>query len=173
MCRIFAVMAIRAVPPRSAADRTTRRPAATVDRIDAMEPLIAYLHYLAIILIAGFLVAEMVVCRPSLEAEQVRLLPRLDVVFFAAALLALATGLLRLFVYAKGVGFYLPNPFFVAKMLLYIAIATLSIKLTISFIRWRRRLPEIGELPPTPERATARASHDVGCTPLCLTASRA
>src|SRR5882762_9376893 len=117
-------MAIRAVPPRSAADRTTRRPAATVDRIDAMEPLLAYLHYLAIILIAGFLVAEMVVCRPSLEAEQVRLLPRLDVVFFAAALLALVTGLLRLFFYAKGVGFYLPNPFFVAKMLLYIAIAT-------------------------------------------------
>src|SRR5436190_19081777 len=76
MCRIFAVMAIRAVPPRSAADRTTRRPAATVDRIDAMDPLIAYL----------------------------------------------------------------PNPFFVAKMLLYIAIATLSIKPTTSFIRWRRRL---------------------------------
>ena len=38
-----------------------------------MEPLIAYLHYLAMILIAGFLVAEMVVCRPSLEAEQVRI----------------------------------------------------------------------------------------------------
>jgi putative membrane protein len=84
------------------------------------------------------------------------LLAYLHVVFFAAALLALATGLLRLFVYAKGVGFYLPNPFFVAKMLLYIAIATLSIKPTMSFIRWRRRLAESGELPPTPEIATAR-----------------
>src|SRR5437879_13153549 len=92
MCRIFAVMAIRAVPPRSAADRTTRRSAATVDRIDAMEPLIAYL----------------------------------------------------------------PNPFFVVKMLLYIAIATLSIKPTTSFIRWRRRLAGSGELPPTPAIATAR-----------------
>jgi len=51
---------------------------------------------------------------------------------------------------------YLPNPFFVAKMLLYIAIATLSIKPTTSFIRWRRRLAESGELPPTPEIATAR-----------------
>src|SRR5256714_11829467 len=121
-----------------------------------MEPLIAYLHYLAIILIAGFLVAELVVCRPSLEAEQVRLLPRLDIVFFAAALLALATGLLRLFFYAKGLGFYLLNPFFVAKMLLYIAIATLSIKPTTSFIRWRRRLAASCQLPPTPEIATAR-----------------
>ena len=52
------------------------------------------------------------------EAKQVRLLPRLDVVFFAAALLALATGM--------------------------------------SFIRWRRRLAESDELPPTPEIATAR-----------------
>ena len=121
-----------------------------------MEPLVTYLHYLAMILIAGFLVAEMVVCRPSLEAEQVRLLPRLDVVFFAAALLALATGLLRLFFYAKGVAFYLPNPFFIAKVLLYIAIATLSITPTMCFRRWRRRLAESGELPPTAEIATAR-----------------
>ena len=121
-----------------------------------MEPLVAYLHYLAIVLISGFLVAEMVVCRPSLEAEQVRLLPRLDIFFFSAALLALATGLLRLFYYAKGVGFYLPNPFFVMKMALYLAIATHSIKPTVSFLRWRRRLAESGELPPAQEIATAR-----------------
>jgi putative membrane protein len=121
-----------------------------------MEPLITYLHYLAIVLISGFLVAEMVVCRPSLEAEQVRLLPRLDIFFFVGALLALATGLLRLFYYAKGVGFYLPNPFFLAKMALYIAIAMLSIKPTMTFIRWRRNMLETGALPPAPEIAAAR-----------------
>jgi putative membrane protein len=121
-----------------------------------MEPLIAYLHYLAIVLIAGFLVAELVVCRPSLEAEQVRILPRLDVFFFAGALLALATGLLRLFYYTKGVGFYLPNPFFLAKMALYVAIASLSIKPTVAFLRWRRRLAESGTLPPAVEIASAR-----------------
>jgi putative membrane protein len=121
-----------------------------------MEPLVAYLHYLAIVLIAGFLVAEMVVCRPSLAAEHVRLLPRLDIVFFAGALLALATGLLRLFYYAKGVGFYLPNPFFVVKMALYVVIAILSIKPTVSFLRWRQRFVESGALPPPAEIATAR-----------------
>jgi putative membrane protein len=121
-----------------------------------MEPLVAYLHYLAIILIAGFLVAEMAVCRPSLAAQQVRLLPRLDVVFFGGALLALATGLLRLFYYAKGVGFYLPNPFFVAKMALYVTIAILSIKPTTSFLRWRRQLVQSGALPPAAEVAAAR-----------------
>ena len=121
-----------------------------------MEPLVAYLHYLAIVLLAGFLVAEMVVCRPSLSPEQVRLLPSLDIVFFAGALLALATGLLRLFYYAKGVGFYLPNPFFIAKMALYVVIAVMSIKPTTSFLRWRRRLAESGALPPPAEVAAAR-----------------
>lgn len=121
-----------------------------------MEPLMAYLHYLAIVLIAGFLVAEMAVCRPSLAAEHVRLLPRLDIVFFTGALLALATGLLRLFYYAKGVGFYLPNPFFIVKMALYVVIAILSIKPTVSFLRWRRQLLESGVLPPPAEIAAAR-----------------
>ena len=121
-----------------------------------MEPLVAYLHYLAIVLLAGFLVAEMVVCRPPLGAEQVRLLPRLDVVFFAGALLALLTGLLRLFYYAKGAGFYLPNPFFVAKMALYVVIAALSITPTVSFVRWRRRLVASGALPAPTEIARAR-----------------
>ena len=35
-------------------------------------------------------------------------------------------------------------------------VATLSIKPTVSFLRWRRRLAESGELPPAQEIATAR-----------------
>jgi putative membrane protein len=133
-----------------------------------MEPLMAYLHYLAIVLLSGFLVAEMVVCRPELGAEQVRLLPRLDIFFFSAALLALATGLLRLFFYAKGVAFYLPNPAFIAKMALYIAIAGLSIKPTLAFIRWRRRLAESGELPAAGEIVSARRTIHVEVALLAL-----
>jgi putative membrane protein len=112
-----------------------------------MEPLMAYLHYLAILVTASFLVAELVLCRPPLAAAHVRLLPRLDVVFFVAALAALATGLLRLFFYAKGPGFYLPSPAFWAKMGLYVAIALLSISPTLSFMRWRRALDDGGTGP--------------------------
>jgi len=121
-----------------------------------MEPLMAYLHYLAIVLTAGFLTAEMAVCRPGIGAEQVRLLPRLDLLFFVSALLALATGLLRLFFYAKGLGFYLPNPFFIVKMALYLAIALLSIKPSLAFIRWRKTLLASGELPSPDAIAGAR-----------------
>ena len=125
-----------------------------------MEVLLAYLHYLAIMLIAGGLVAEMATCRPGLGADQVRRLPTLDIIFFAAALLALATGLLRLFFYAKGWRFYVPNPFFIAKMALYVVIALLSIRPTVSFLRWRRALDASGALPPAPDvQATRRIIH--------------
>jgi uncharacterized membrane protein len=64
----------------------------------------------------------------------------LHYLFFASALTALATGLLRLFFYSKGVDFYVGNPFFWVKMALYVIIATLSIKPTLTFIRWKRSI---------------------------------
>jgi putative membrane protein len=124
--------------------------------VAGMEPTLAYLHYLAMILTGGFLIAEMAVCRPDLGPEQVRRLPVLDIVFFVAAMTTLVTGLLRLFFYAKGVAFYLPNPAFQVKMTLFVVIAGLSIRPTLLFIRWRRALAVTGALPAAAEVATAR-----------------
>src|SRR5262247_4657705 len=103
-----------------------------------MEPLVAYLHYLSIIFVGGFLIAELVMCRVGMTSAQAQRLAIIDAVFFASAMAALATGLLRLFFYAKGVGFYTGNPTFWAKMALYVIIAVLSIKPTRTFVRWKR-----------------------------------
>ncbi len=103
-----------------------------------MEPLLAYLHYLSIIFVGGFLVTELMLCRVGMTTEQARRLAIIDAVFFASALAALATGLLRLFFYAKSVGFYTGNPVFWTKMALYVIIAALSIKPTRTFLRWKR-----------------------------------
>ena len=113
-----------------------------------VEPLVAYLHYLSIVLTGGFLIGEMVLCRPGMTEEQRRRLPVIDVVFFVSALVALATGLLRLFFYAKGLGFYLGNPFFWAKMALYVSVAVLSIKPTLTFGRWKRAIVAGSAAPP-------------------------
>jgi putative membrane protein len=117
-----------------------------------MEPLIAYLHYLSIILLAGFLVGELVTCRAGMTTEQARRLAGIDAVFFASALAALATGLLRLFFYAKGVSFYTGNPTFWVKMALYVIIAAISITPTRTFLRWKR----MGGVPAADEIAGAR-----------------
>ena len=121
-----------------------------------MEPLIAYLHYLSIILLAGFLVGELVMCRAGMTTEQARRLAGIDAVFFASALAALATGLLRLFFYAKGVSFYAGNPTFWVKIALYVIIAAISIKPTRTFLRWKRAAAERGTAPAGDEIATAR-----------------
>jgi len=121
-----------------------------------MEPLIAYLHYLSIILLAGFLVGELVMCRAGMTTEQARRLAGIDAVFFASALAALATGLLRLFFYAKGVSFYTGNPTFWVKMALYVIIAAISITPTRTFLRWKRAVAERGTAPAGDEIAAAR-----------------
>jgi putative membrane protein len=121
-----------------------------------MEPLIAYLHYLSIILLAGFLVGELVMCRVGMTTEQARRLAGIDAVFFASALAALATGLLRLFFYAKDVSFYTGNPTFWVKMALYVIIAVISIKPTRTFLRWKRAAAERGTAPAGNEIAAAR-----------------
>jgi putative membrane protein len=121
-----------------------------------MEPLIAYLHYLSIILLAGFLVGELVMCRAGMTTEQARRLAGIDAVFFASALAALATGLLRLFFYAKGVSFYTGNWTFWVKMTLYVIIAVISITPTRTFLRWKRAAAERGTAPAGDEIAAAR-----------------
>jgi putative membrane protein len=105
-----------------------------------MEPVVTYLHYLSMIFIGAFLTVELVLCRPALSAAHVRLLPRLDIGYFTAALVALASGLLRVFVYAKGWPFYASNPVFWVKMALYLTVALISIAPTLAFIRWSRLL---------------------------------
>jgi putative membrane protein len=121
-----------------------------------MEPLVAYLHYLSVIFVGGFLVAELVMCRMGMTTEQAQRLATIDAVFFASALAALATGLLRLLFYAKGVSFYTGNPVFWTKMALYVIIAVLSIKPTRTFLRWKRAATERGAPPAGDEIAAAR-----------------
>jgi putative membrane protein len=121
-----------------------------------MEPLVAYLHYLSIILVGGFLVAELVMCRVGMTTEQAQRLAMIDAVFFASALAALATGLLRLFFYAKAVSFYTGNPVFWTKMALYVIISALSIKPTRTFLRWKHAAAERGAAPASDEIAAAR-----------------
>jgi len=121
-----------------------------------MEPLIAYLHYLSIILVGGFLVGELLLCRAGMTIEQAKRLAIIDAVFFASALATLATGLLRLFFYAKGISFYTGNPVFWTKMALYVIIAALSITPTRTFLRWKRAATERGAAPAGDEIAAAR-----------------
>ena len=102
--------------------------------------LVAYVHYLAMIAIAVILVIEHLYCVPGLADGRVRLLARIDSIYGAAAILAIATGVARVVWYGKGYPFYLHNPVFYIKVALFIAVGLLSIPPTLQFLRWRRSL---------------------------------
>jgi putative membrane protein len=74
-----------------------------------------------------------------LDADGLRRLFAADNVWGVAALLWIATGLLRAFGgLEKGTEFYLRSPLFWTKMALFAAVFALEIRPMLTFIRWRR-----------------------------------
>jgi len=112
-----------------------------------IDALVAYLHYTAMVLIALFLVIEYQTCRPGLAAQRLRYLARIDLYYMLAAILALATGLLRLIWFGKGAAFYLHNPVLYIKLALFVAVGLMSIPPTLQYLRWMRELNAGGRSP--------------------------
>jgi putative membrane protein len=56
------------------------------------------------------------------------------------AVMVLVVGFLRVFFFDKGKAFYFSNPFFQAKLALFVFVGLLSIYPTIRFIGWRQQL---------------------------------
>lgn len=108
---------------------------------------LAYLHFVSIIGLFSLLVSQTVLCRPGLSAELAQRLQRLDLAYGAFAVLALLTGLLRLYAGAKGSAFYVSNPVFHAKMTVYVAVGLLSILPTVRFLQWSRAARATGRGP--------------------------
>ncbi len=106
------------------------------------DALLAYFHFSAIFLLFAFLTVEAMVLRNPLDAAAVRLIARVDMWYFAAAILAVASGVMRMFWGAKGIAFYTANPMFQIKAGLVIAIGILSFPPTMQFMRWSRKLLE-------------------------------
>jgi putative membrane protein len=103
-----------------------------------LDAALSYLHFTAIFLVFAFLTVEVVLMRGSLDARAVRLLGRVDIWYFSSAMGALATGFLRLAFGAKGADFYLNAWPIYLKIALFVAIAIVSIRPTLTFIGWRR-----------------------------------
>jgi len=111
-----------------------------------MDAALAYVHFASIMLLTAFLVSQLCLCTQRLRLEQVPMLARLDLLYLVAAVAALASGALRVFVTGKGHAFYLGNPVFYIKLALFLAIGLVSISPTVQFLRWRRAL-NAGEQP--------------------------
>ena len=113
-----------------------------------LEALLAYAHLLAILTMVVFLASEAALCRAEwLNAAGVQRLARVDMIYGIASAAVLVTGLLRVFLGAKGAQWYGGNWLLYVKFGLFVVIGLLSIRPTRTFIRWRRAWLATGALP--------------------------
>jgi putative membrane protein len=110
--------------------------------------IMAGLHHVFAFAVAACVVYEFVAFRKGLGVAEARRIQRVDRMYGIAAGLVLVVGLLRVFYFEKGSGYYFGNTIFWVKMALFAAVGLLSIGPTRRFIRWnadlgQSRPPEI------------------------------
>ncbi|MDV3349282.1 DUF2214 family protein [Leptothoe sp. ISB3NOV94-8A] len=102
--------------------------------------LVAYLHYASFMLIFAALSVEGVTLKKELSISETWKIVIADGVYGISATVVLITGVLRVLYFSKGADYYLSNPVFYAKVAIFVAIGTLSLYPTFSFLTWIKDL---------------------------------
>ncbi|MET0852395.1 MAG: DUF2214 family protein [Candidatus Rokuibacteriota bacterium] len=106
-----------------------------------LSAIVSALHVLALALGLPAVFLRGRALKGPLDADGLRRLFAADAVWGVAAVLWLATGLLRAFGgLEKGTEFYLSSPLFWTKMGLFVSVVALEIWPMATFIAWRARL---------------------------------
>ena len=112
--------------------------------------LVAYVHYLGIILCFGSLLFERLTLKVNLTRNETISMIIADVIYGMAGVAILITGILRVKYFGQGGEFYTSNPIFWIKVILYIIVGLLSLYPTVTYILWaiplsKNQVPEISE----------------------------
>jgi putative membrane protein len=116
---------------------------------------VAYGHYLSFMVCFAALVLERRLIRPQPDRRDAIWMVITDIVYGIAALGVLGTGILRVLYFGQGSSFYTENPLFWWKVGAYLAVGTLSLYPTITYILWAIPLRK-GELPQVSESLATR-----------------
>lgn len=118
---------------------------------------LAALHHVLFFGLVSMLVTQSVLLTRPIDGAALKRLAGVDRGYGITALLLLAIGFARVFMGVKGEGFYLHNPWFHAKIGVFVLVGIISIWPTVRFLRWRKAMrADPGFLPP-PAEATGLA----------------
>jgi putative membrane protein len=92
------------------------------------------------------LAIEFALIRGELTLSSARRLQVIDMVYGIAAGALLVIGLLLVFFFEKGAGYYFHSHAFLTKLSLFIVVALLSMIPTLEFLSWRGAL-QVGQVP--------------------------
>jgi putative membrane protein len=98
--------------------------------------LFAFLHFLAVFGIVGTIFLEWQTMSRAPSYAEARRMQRSDRWYGIFASVLVVVGFLRVYYFEKGKDFYFSNPFFQAKLALFLLVGILSIYPTIRFIKW-------------------------------------
>ncbi|MFV8784302.1 DUF2214 family protein [Microbulbifer sp. SA54] len=115
-----------------------------------MPALFAFLHHLAFLAMTTVLTMQLVLLGQPLTLPSARKLRVVDRILGVSAVALLVLGLLRVFFFEKGPGYYFHNGAFHAKLTLFFIAALLSIYPTIQFLRWgkavrQQQIPQLDD----------------------------
>ncbi len=108
--------------------------------------LIAFLHFVAVFGIVATLVFEWLTFSAKPTLLEARRLANADRWYGISAGVLLIAGFVRAVYFEKGWAYYQANPFFHAKLGLFLAMGLLSIVPTVRFIKWGKEL-KAGQAP--------------------------
>ena len=108
--------------------------------------LFSFLHFVAVLAVAGTLFFEWLTLSPQPTLDDVRRLQSADRWYGIAAGVLLVVGLVRVFQFEKGKDYYFSNTFFMLKIALFVAVGLISIYPTMRFIAWSK-LTRQGQVP--------------------------
>lgn len=120
-----------------------------------MTAFMAFLHHVAAFTLVAALAAELVLLRGEVVVAHARRLVLVDAVVGMSAAAVLLVGLLRVFYFEKGAAYYFHNGAFLAKLVVFVLVALLSIYPTLKFLSWRKA----GSVDPHEVRAVRKIVH--------------
>lgn len=126
-----------------------------------MNAFAAFLHHLCFVFIMVILSAEMILLKQPLTLASAKKIQRIDAIYGALAGLVLIIGGLRVMYFEKGAAYYMHSAPFIAKMILFVMVGLISIKPTMTFLKWNRSLKQgiVPELSDTQNRALRMIIH--------------
>ncbi len=136
-----------------------------------LESILAFLHVSAILGWIVFATSQAAICRGDwLNPTVVQRLVRLDRILWIATVAVLLTGILRIYLGAKGTAFYAGNLLLYAKVGLFLVVMALQVSPSRHYRAWADRLAH-DTLPSEDEVRGARrqvmiATHLVAVIPL-------
>ena len=125
-------------------------PASAQAQVDVAGAVVAYGHYLGLILATACLIAERLTIKAAMSRQKEEQMQVVDAVYGLAGLLVLITGYLRATEYGKGWEFYQHEPVFWLKLTLVAVTAAASFFVTATIIRRAVAQSKAGDQPIAP-----------------------